>query len=157
MLSQRHGAGAYKQTNYLTADPVKLVIMCYEKTIDSLKTAKGYYQTGQYEAKAKSVQKAQDIISELNMALNFKSGGEVAKNLDILYKYMLRRILEADINRNLNILDEVIWMLEELNSAWKQIFNIGQNHKQPTASIHNSFLNKASLQHNSSSLHAWSV
>jgi len=53
MLSQSYGAGAYKQTNYLTADPAKLIIMCYEKTIESLKSTKEYYQTGQYEAKQK--------------------------------------------------------------------------------------------------------
>jgi len=157
MLSQLYGAGAYKQTNYLTADPAKLIIMCYEKTIECLKATKEYYQTGQYEAKAKAIQKAQDIISELNMALNFKSGGEIAKNLDMLYKYISRRIIEADINRDLTILDEVICMMEELNSAWIQISDIGQSQKQRSAPVQNAFLNKTSLQQSSSMLHSWSV
>jgi flagellar protein FliS len=157
MRSQSYGAVAYKQTNYLTADPVKLIIMCYEKAIERLKSAKEYYQNGQYEAKAKAIQKAQDIISELNKALNFEKGGEIARNLDMLYKYMSKQIVGADINRDLSGLDEIIWMLEELNSAWKEISANRQRPLQSSTPILNASLNGDSHQQNSTYLRTWSV
>ena len=88
-----NGFDAYRQTNVLTADPKKLVIMCYEGAITNLRVARERYLSGEYEAKAKAVQKAQDIISELMHALDFEEGGQIARNLEALYNYMTRRIL----------------------------------------------------------------
>ena len=115
------GINAYRQTNVVTADPGRLVLMCYEGAIGSLKFAKEKYISKEYEAKAEAVQKAQAIISELMQALDFKKGGEVAGNLEALYNYMLRRITEGDIKGDVKIFDEVILMLGELESAWREI------------------------------------
>ncbi len=116
------GVGAYKETNVITADPKRLVILCYEGAISSLKIARAKYLTREYEAKGLAVQKAQDIISQLIEALDFEKGGEIAKNLNALYKYMQRRIAEGDLKRDLNVFDEVIRLLEDLLSAWQEAF-----------------------------------
>jgi len=122
-----NGIDAYRQINVTTANPGRLVLMCYEGAISSLKTARENYISGEYEAKAETVQKAQSIISELMLALDFEKGGEVAGNLDSLYNYMLRRIIEGDVKRDVKALDEVILMLGELESAWKEISRIPEN------------------------------
>jgi len=119
-----NGINAYKQTSVVTADPGRLVLMCYEGAIGSLKIAREKYISKEYEAKAEAVQKAQTIISELMQALDFKKGGEVAGNLEALYNYMLRRITEGDIKGDMKVFDEVILMLGELESAWKEISRI---------------------------------
>jgi len=116
-----NGINAYKQTNVITADPKRLILMCYEGAIGSLKTAREKYISKEYEVKAKAVQKTQNIISELALALDFEKGGEIARNLDSLYNYMLRRITEGDVKGDVKAFDEVILMLEELESAWKEI------------------------------------
>ncbi len=80
----------------------------------------------------KSLQKALDIIYELNSALDFEKGGSIARNLDTLYKYMTRCLLEADIKRDLNMFAAIIGMLEELESAWKSIIIPGDdNDRKP--------------------------
>ena len=116
-----NGIDAYRQTNVITADPKRLILMCYEGAISSLKTVKEKYISKEYEAKAGALQKAQSIIGELMQALDFEKGGEVAGNLNSLYNYMLRRITEGDLKRDVKAFDEVILMLEELESAWKEI------------------------------------
>ena len=116
-----NGIDAYKQTNVITADPKRLILMCYEGAISSLKTARERYVSKEYEAKAKDLQKAQSIIGELAQSLDFEKGGEVARNLNSLYNYMLRRITEGDVKRDVKAFDEIILMLEELESAWKEI------------------------------------
>ncbi|HUV49869.1 MAG TPA: flagellar export chaperone FliS [Anaerolineae bacterium] len=122
-----NGINAYRQTSVTTATPGRLVLMCYEGAISSLKTARKNYISGEYEAKAKTIQKAQNIISELIVALDFEKGGKIAGNLESLYNYMLRRIIEGDVKKDVKALDEVILMLSELESAWKEIFRIPEN------------------------------
>jgi flagellar protein FliS len=117
------GIGIYQQVSFLTADPKKLTLICYRQAILNLKAAKEHYLAKEYEAKAKSLQKALDFICELNNALDFEKGGAIAANLDLLYKYITRSLLEADLKKNLTIFGEVIRMLEELESAWEEIFS----------------------------------
>lgn len=112
---------AYHQANLMTADPGKLIILCYEKAIHHLSLAVSHYENKEYEAKAKNLQKALDIIAELNKSLDMDKGGAIAENLDGLYKYMMAHLLQADIGRNLEGFRHVIGMLRELDAAWKEI------------------------------------
>jgi len=116
-----NGVQSYRKTNITTSDPVKLVIMCYEGAIDSLKLAKEKIKEKDYEKKAKAIIKAQDIIEELICSLDFEKGGEIANNLESIYNYMLRRILQGDLNKDVGPIDEVIGMFTELLSAWQEV------------------------------------
>jgi flagellar protein FliS len=119
----RNGIQSYRRTNVITSDPGKLVLMCYEGIIDQLKIAKERYEANDYEAKCKALKKAEDILGELVCSLDFDKGGAIARNLESLYNYMTRRIILADVSRDLNAIDDVIWMLSELLSAWEDIFS----------------------------------
>lgn len=116
------GIDAYHETNIMTADPMRLVILCYEGAIDSLKRAKERFAAKDFESKARAITKANDIINELMQSLDFDRGGEVAKSLGAMYSYMLRCILEGDLKKDLSRLDETIRILETLKSAWEEIF-----------------------------------
>ena len=116
-----NGVQSYRKTNITTSDPVKLIIMCYEGAIDSLKLAKQKIREEDYEKKAKAIIKAQDVIDELICSLDLEKGGAIASNLSSLYNYMLRRILHGDVNRDIGAIDEVIGMLTELLSAWRDV------------------------------------
>jgi flagellar protein FliS len=113
---------AYRQTDILTGDPKRLVILCYDGAIESLNLAKAKYLSEDYMAKGLAVQKALDIIDYLREILDFEKGGEIAKLLDQIYNFMIRHILKSDRERNVNGFQEVIKMLEELKSAWEEIF-----------------------------------
>jgi len=121
MYGSGNGINLYKKANVTTAGPQRLVVMCYEGAISNLKTAQEKYGAREYEAKAKAVQKVQDILALLVQSLDFEKGGEIARNLNALYTYMVRRIVEGDLKRDMKAFDEVISMLEELVSAWREI------------------------------------
>lgn len=112
---------SYRQTNFLSADPLKLVRMCYGGAIGSLKLSRDAYIARDYAAKGNALIKALDIINELSTSLDMKRGGEVAKNLRALYLFMTQALLDADLKKNLKVFDDVIRMLEELQSAWQEI------------------------------------
>jgi flagellar protein FliS len=129
-----NGMGAYQQTGVLTADPKRLVLMCYEEAIRNLKIAKAKYISRDYEEKALALLKAQDIIFALNSALDFEKGGAVASNLHALYNYMMHRLTEADVKRDMEAMDHIVWMLGELKSSWEEILN-GNSTKDITSSL----------------------
>jgi flagellar protein FliS len=118
------GAGfqSYRRTDVVTADPKKLVIMCYEGALHSLKTARVKYANQEYEAKGKAIQNALDILNELRAALDFEKGGGIAHNLESLYSFWITHIVRADQNRDLRALDQVANMLEEIKSALEEAY-----------------------------------
>jgi len=126
-----NGTQSYRRTKVLTADPKRLVLMCYEGTIDNLKIGKQQIAQKDYEGKARALTKAQDIIDELLCALDYEKGGSIAKNLDSLYNYMLRRIIHVDLKNDLRAVDEVIGMLTELKAAWEEIPYNGDSEIEP--------------------------
>jgi flagellar protein FliS len=122
-----NGIQIYRKTNVVTADPKRLVLMCYEGAIDCLKIGKQKIAEKDYEGKGKSIAKARGIIAELKTSLNFEQGGTIAANLDSLYNYMLKRITEADLENDVQAFEDVIGMLGELKSAWEEIFYVQKN------------------------------
>ncbi len=111
----------YKKTHVETAGGIDLVIMCYEQAIHALKQSKDYYIKKNFIKKGKSLQKAMDIIYELQCALDFDKGGQIAKNLDAIYNYITRTLLEADLKGKLEVFDEAVKILTELKEAWENI------------------------------------
>ena len=126
-------ANTYQQANLFTANPIRLIIMCYDGAIGSLRLARQYYLAKDYEAKAKALQKAMDIIHELNGSLDMEKGGAIAANLRSLYLYMIQILMEGDIKKDVTMFSEVIRMLEELESAWKEIAHAQVTEERPAA------------------------
>jgi flagellar protein FliS len=132
-MYQQNGIQSYRRTNVVTADPGKLVIMCYEGAIDNLMIAKQKNAEKKYEEKSRHINKTKDIIDELMCSLDFEKGGLIARNLESLYNYMTRRILHADASRSMDAIDEVVEMLSELLSAWKEVVSKPDSEIYPKA------------------------
>ncbi len=80
---------AYKQTAVTTASREQVLIMLYEGAIKYLKKAAECTQTKDLAGKGVAVGKAHDIINELSNSLDFNVGGDIAKNLERLYAFMI--------------------------------------------------------------------
>ena len=132
-MYRQNGIQSYRRTNVVTADPGKLVIMCYEGAIDNLMIAKQKNAEKKYEEKSRHINKTRDIIDELLCSLDFEKGGLIAGNLESLYNYITRRILQADVNKDVGAFDEVIGILRELLSAWEEMFTTPKRELQGEA------------------------
>jgi flagellar secretion chaperone FliS len=111
----------YRKTDVETAGRLDLVVMCYENAIRFLKQARGHYESNAFEEKARALQKALDIIGELKGALNIEKGQKIAINLNAIYDYLLRSLLEGDIRRDLSAFESAIRIMAELKEAWETI------------------------------------
>jgi flagellar protein FliS len=118
-------AGSYKKVQVETTDAMKLVVMLYEGGINFLEQAKLRVADNQVAEKGILIDKVIAIISELQSSLNMAQGGEVARGLDRVYGYMINRLLEANINNDPQMIDEVVKHLRTLIRAWKKVAEQG--------------------------------
>jgi flagellar secretion chaperone FliS len=116
-----NGVDIYKEHTVSTQSKGRLIVMLYEGAIKFLKIAIKELDAGNFGEKGKYINKALDIINELNAVLDVDSGGEVATNLRNLYQFMTRRLNEANIQKDANMIRDVIKLLEELNQSWKAV------------------------------------
>lgn len=122
----KRGVGAYAtvglETGVAAASPHKLVVMLYDGVIVALLSAINGIKSSNIGIKGASISKAITIIDNgLRASLDKKAGGEIAQNLDALYDYMSRRLLEANIKNDATIVEEVHGLMADLRGAWVQI------------------------------------
>jgi len=116
-----NGFTAYQDTAVTTQSKGRLIVLLYDGAIKFMKLALEELEANNYEAKGRYINRAQDIINELNAILDMDAGGEIAANLRKLYCFMNNRLSEANIKRDPQIIREVITLMEELNRSWKAI------------------------------------
>lgn len=109
------------QSGVAYASPHRLIQMLMEGALERIAVAKGCIQRQDIAAKGEQIGKAIDIIGGLRDGLNMDAGGEIAANLDALYDYLQRRLLEANLHSDLAILDEVADLLRPIKEAWDAI------------------------------------
>jgi len=116
-----NGIAAYQDSAVTTQSKGRLIVLLYDGAIKFMKLAIRELEANNYEAKGKYINKAQDIINELNAVLDMNAGGEIATNLRKLYCFMNNRLSEANIKHDSKMIREVIELMEELNQSWKAI------------------------------------
>ena len=118
---------SYRQTATLTAPPGQIVLMLFDGALRSLNQALvGFTYTDPGQANMtihNNLSRAQQIIRELNHALNMEQGGEFAVTLRRLYDYFDRRLAESNHRKRRDGIDEVIRHLTELREAWAAMLN----------------------------------
>ena len=112
---------AYQKTNLATADPLSLVVLCYERAIRDLKEARSYHEHRMMDHVYEKIHHAQDIVTELHLALDFERGGEIAFNLYRLYGFILRELIGINSQKDVQTYEHLISILSELKEAWTEI------------------------------------
>ena len=127
---------AYRQVATQTAPPGQLVLMLYDGAIRFLERAlTGFDSTDPGERNQtinNNLNRAMDIVRELNVCLDTEAGGKLAWTLRDLYNYMERRLLESNFKKKRAGVDEVIGQLKELRDAWVAML-ANQGQPQPEA------------------------
>jgi flagellar protein FliS len=140
-MSFQNAYSAYQKTNVNTASQGRLVVLLYEGAIKQLTTAltfideEGKIKPGDIEKFGICIQKAQAIITELEVSLDMEKGGDIATNLMSLYVFFNEELIHASISRDTEKINSVLRMLKELAESWKVIANSTAN--APAAKVEN--------------------
>lgn len=123
--AEQGGVGEYTaigtQTGIAEASPHRLIQMLLDGALDKIARAKGAMQRKQIEEKGSNITSAGSIVLGLRSSLDMDAGGELAANLDNLYDYMFRRLMDAHVNNDQAALDEVASLLREIKQGWDAI------------------------------------
>lgn len=122
----KSGTQAYAQVGLesavLSASPHQLVVLLFDGALSAMKKATILMDQGDIPGKGQALSKAINIITNgLRAGLNHEAGGEISANLDNLYEYMTRRLLEANLHNDPAAIAEVERLLSNIADAWKQI------------------------------------
>ncbi|MDR1869236.1 MAG: flagellar export chaperone FliS [Treponema sp.] len=128
-MGYKNASSTYKETKVKTAGQGQLIIMLYDEAIRQLTKAVELLETDNKQKKdpskieqiSKAVMKAEEIITELMVSLDFEQGGEISKNLFALYTWFNRELLEANIAQDIKRIKTVKDMLSELGNSWNEI------------------------------------
>ncbi len=114
----------YKNSKVLTASPAELTLMLYEGAIKFCNIAITAIEQKEVEKAHINIRKAQKIIEHLRVTLDMKY--PVAKDFDNMYQYIDRRLLEANISKDPEILKEVLTHLHAIRDTWKEVMRINR-------------------------------
>ena len=119
------GINAYKKgslkQDISQADPHKITLMLMQGALDRMAYAKGCIERKDYEGKAEHLSRVAAILMNLRDTLDLEVKSEITDNLFALYDYMVQRVTDANIQNDLNIMDEVINLLLPIKTAWSEI------------------------------------
>lgn len=121
-MNQSSAVQSYQQvkvhSSVVDASPYQLIQMLFEGALESIAQAKGAMQQNQVARRGEIIGKAINIVQGLQGSLNDTEGGELAANLDSLYDYVIRRMIQANRNNDPAILTECGKLLSEIKAAW---------------------------------------
>ncbi len=133
MAAYQNAYAAYQKTNVNTASQGRLVVLLYEGAVKHLKAAINLFgpdeklKPGDIEQYGIHIQKAQAIITELQVSLDMEKGGDIARNLMSLYVFFNEELMDATISHNKQKIEFVQSKMDELAESWRTIANSTAN------------------------------
>lgn len=119
MVNNVEGYNAYLRSKVMTATPAELTLMLYEGALKFVNKAIMSIEKDDVMGAHNNLMKTQRIIEELRASLDHKY--PVAKEFDTVYEYILRRLVEANIKKDKDILEEVLEHLRTMRDTWKEV------------------------------------
>lgn len=108
----------YKQNTVFTATPEELTLMLYDGAIKFMNIAKYNMEEERLERSHESLIRAQDIITELGASLNMDY--EISNNFKDLYDFIMTKLIDANINKEIKPIDEALDIVTEMRDTWKE-------------------------------------
>ena len=116
-----NAAKAYGNNKINTASQAELTLMLYEGAVKFCNRAKDALEERDYETVNINIQKCRNIIVELLSTLNHKY--PVAKDFETLYNYIFALLTEANVKKDMEMLDKALVELRDIRDIWKEIMS----------------------------------
>jgi flagellar protein FliS len=117
-------ANVYKSNSIQTASPAELTLMLYDGAIKFCNIALGAIEKNDIEKANTNIIKAQKIITEFRCTLDFKY--PVAQDFERVYDYIYRRLVEANIHKDAEVLEDALKYIREMRDTWKEVMRLNR-------------------------------
>ena len=116
--------GQYNNSKILTASPAELTLMLYEGAIKFCNIAITAVESNDVEKSHIYIRKVERIIDYLRQTLDMKYPG--AQDFERIYTYLSQRLIEANVKKDKEILEEVNEHLRTTRDTWKEVMKKGR-------------------------------
>lgn len=120
-MSYQTSAGVYQQAQIATADRGRLLLLMFDGALRFLAQAESGLRNDRLEEFGSQLGRAQAIIAELMHTLDHKAGGEIAAQLERLYRFMLEHLVEANVQKSVRHLEQVRRVLSIVADAFREV------------------------------------
>ncbi|OVE70744.1 flagellar export chaperone FliS [Clostridium diolis] len=120
-----NGYNVYKSNSVNYASKEQLLLMLVEGTVKFCKIARQAIIDKDIKKANDALIRTQDIFSELMISLD-TTVGEWAVQLFRVYQFIKDKLIEANMNKSLEIIDEIIPLIEDINETWKEAYKIAK-------------------------------
>ena len=124
-MAPNRGYAAYQRQKIMTASPADLTLMLYEGAIKFCNIAIVACENHDIEKAHNNIRKTDAIIEEFQLTLDKKY--EVSKDFDAVYTYIRQRLLQANLSKDPEILQEVLEHLRVMRDTWKEVMKATAN------------------------------
>lgn len=113
----------YLKTKIMTASPEELRLMLYDGALKFCRQSKAALEKKDFEESYNNLMRAQKIVLELSTSLNHDADPELCQRLSALYTYVYRLLVDANMKRESDIVDEAIKLIEYERETWQMLMN----------------------------------
>ena len=126
-MTPNNGYAAYQNSKIMTASPAELTLMLYDGAIKFCNIAIAAVEKNDIEKAHNNIIKVDRILNEFQVTLDYKY--EVAKDFNNVYTYLRKRLVEANVKKDAEILEEVLKHLRTMRDTWKEVMAINAGNK----------------------------
>lgn len=121
-MNSSYAYQAYKKTQVSTASQGDLLVMLFEGAIRFSNQAIDAINESNFSLANEKLLRVQDIMTELTTSLKLDVG-TIANNLHQLYTYINQLLVEANIKKDVNLIEQAVHLLTELCDTWREVVN----------------------------------
>lgn len=121
---EQNSINAYQRNAILTASPAELTLMLYEGAIKFCNIALIGIEKKDYEKANNNLKKAQAIITELRVTLDHRY--PVWEDFDRVYHYIYRRLIDGNIKKDAEIVEDALKYIREMRDTWKEVMRLNR-------------------------------
>lgn len=120
--STTNAANFYKKNAVNTASPARLTLMLYDGAVKFCNIGLEGIDEKNISKANENIIKAEKIIVELRTTLDMKY--PVAKDFDRVYDYIYRKLVEANVKKDKEALQEALKHIKTMRDTWKEVMRI---------------------------------
>ena len=124
-MTSNQGYAAYATNKIQSASPAELPLMLYEGAIKFCNRAIAACEKQDVKEAHTNIMKSERIIGEFQATLNMKY--PVAQDFDRVYSYLMDRLIQANVKKDPEILEEVLKHLRTMRDTWKEVMRLTNN------------------------------
>lgn len=124
MKAYSNAYNTYKNNSVNYASKEQLLLMLLDGAVKYAKIGRQAIVDDDIQKKHDNLIRTQDIFYELMISLDRNAGGEWGDNLYAVYEFINQRLMEANMRKDVKIMDEIIPLIEEVRDLWNEAYKL---------------------------------